>query len=68
MKKRVKALLFQAPAIILLIISFLGSLFVKMFGLAGLEEQIGWGSPILLGVILVAYFWGRKLERSNNPY
>ena len=58
MKNKVKAWLFEAPAILLLISAFIASVYVIVAG----TYQIGWATPIILLVILVLFFWGKSLE------
>jgi hypothetical protein len=64
MKRRTKSLLFQLPLIVLVMLSFAGSLVAKIGGL----YPLSWGTPITLALILGLYFWGRKLELDMNPY
>jgi len=61
MKKKTKAILFQLPGEILLIIAFVISLFVKLLNLYTLT----WFTPIVLGLILGFYFWGKRLEKHS---
>jgi hypothetical protein len=64
MENKTKALLFQLPAIILLIVATIGSWVVKIGGFYDLT----WGTPIILTVILVLYFYGRSFSKSKYPY
>jgi len=63
MKSKVKALALQAPAILLLIAAFIASAYLAVTG----QYNIGWATPIIFLIILVLYFWGRRLE-SKMPY
>ena len=59
MKLKTKSRLLQAPAMILLIAAFVASFVIKIMD----TYPITWGTPILLLIILVLYFWGRYIEK-----
>ncbi|MFW5847079.1 MAG: hypothetical protein ACOCUU_02885 [Nanoarchaeota archaeon] len=59
MKKRTKALLFQLPGAVILILSFIISFYIKLLT----DVPLTWETPILLGIVLAMYFYGRKLEK-----
>jgi len=66
MKKRTKALLFEAPAVLLLmIIPALGYLIIKLFNISPFSEQLSWGGLILMLVLVIAYFYGRMIEHNS---
>ncbi len=59
MRNKTKAFLLQAPALLLLIAAFIGSIVIKMAAL----YPITWGTPVMLALILAAYFWGKYFEK-----
>jgi hypothetical protein len=61
MERKVKSRLFQAPAILLLIASFFASIYAKVVGMIG-----SWATPVVILLILVAYFYGRYLENKSE--
>lgn len=59
MKSKVKGVLMQLPAWILLIGAFITSLVLKIMK----DPRINsWGAAVILGIIVILYFWGRKIE------
>jgi hypothetical protein len=61
MKRKVKARLFQTPAILLLVASFFASIYAKIIGMIG-----SWATPIIILLVLIAYFYGRSLENKSE--
>ncbi len=61
MNKKKMGFWFQMPAMVLLVASALGSLFVKISG----SFPLNWMTPITLLIIVVLFFMGRKYEKSN---
>jgi uncharacterized protein YacL len=62
MKKRVKALLFKTPAILLLVISFMASIYAAIRHISG----ISWAVPIILLIIVVLYFIGERVGKKDE--
>lgn len=62
MKKKTWGKILQAPAILLLVLSFFASIYAKFSG----KFPISLGTPIILLLILVAYFYGRHIENKNE--
>jgi len=59
MQKKIKARLFQAPAIILLIIApVIAAFYAKISGIV----KISWFTPIIILLVAVLYFYGRYVE------
>jgi len=69
MKKKTKILLYQLPAILLLmIIPALGYLIIKVFSISPYAEQLSWGGLILLLVIMALYFRGKYLRYNATKH
>ena len=62
MKKKVLARILQAPAILLLLVAFLASLYLAITK----QMDISFATPILLGIIVGLYFWGRNMETKSS--
>ncbi len=62
MNKKKLGFWFQVPAIVLVVVSFLASVYVKIAG----SYPVGWATPITLGIITILYFLGKKYEKSND--
>ena len=62
MKKRTLVALLQAPAVLLLIASFVASLYVKLAKI----YNIHWTTPALSLIVLVLYFWSWKIMLSKK--
>jgi len=61
MNKKILALILQLPLVVIMIASFFGSIYavIKKIG------DIGLAVPIIIGVIIIAYFYGRYLENES---
>jgi hypothetical protein len=68
MNKKVIGMILQAPAVLLLAVSFFASTYAVISGSYG--EQINWGTPVFLVIIIGLFFWGRWMENKgrNRPY
>jgi hypothetical protein len=62
MKKSTLSLLFRLPAEVLLVASFIASVYVKFSG----NLQVSWGAIVLLLIINALYFIGRFLSKNNS--
>ena len=62
MKKTIRSLLFKLPAILLLIVSFIASIYAAAKHISG----ITWAVPVILLIILVLYFVGEKIANRND--
>jgi hypothetical protein len=60
--KKLAPKILQLPLILLVIASFLGSIYASLKHISG----ITYATPIILAVIIVFYFYGRKLERRKE--
>jgi hypothetical protein len=62
--KKIIALILQLPVILLLITSFFVSIYAAIKNISG----IGFSTPVILGIIIILYFYGRYLEKkpANN--
>ena len=63
MKKKIIGRILQAPAILLLVATFIASIYAKMNNIAPITN---WGPAIVSGLILVLYFWGRFMEHKSH--
>jgi len=61
MKSRLPFLL-QLPLILLMIASFLGSIYAAIKKISG----IGYATPIIIGIFIALYFYGRHLEEKRR--
>jgi hypothetical protein len=68
MKKKTKALLLQLPALIVLIGATLMALIIKLFNIAPFNDSLSWPTAILLLLVMILYFLGRKIERPSSKY
>lgn len=63
MQKKLKARLFQIPAILLLIIvPVIGTFYIKITN----KINISWFTPIAVLAIAALYFYGRYLENKSD--
>ena len=62
MSKKVWSIILKIPLIILVIASFVGGLAAAIMGI----QDVTYGTPILIGIILVLYFIGVWLGRSKK--
>ena len=53
-------LVLEAPALLLLIASFLAGIYAAAYNI----QDMGYEVPIILGVVIVLYFIGSKIERN----
>jgi hypothetical protein len=60
--KKVIPILLQLPLILVMIISFFGSIYAAIYKISG----IGFATPVIIGIIIVLYFYGRCLERKRR--
>ena len=60
MSKKTIGILFKVPALLLLIASFLAGIYAAVYNI----QDMGWEVPIILGVVLVLYGIGSRLEGS----
>jgi uncharacterized protein YacL len=61
-KTKIKSLLFKTPAILLLIISFIASIYAAVKHISG----ITWAVPIILLIVLVLYFIGERVSKKDE--
>ena len=59
MSKKTWALILKAPALLLLILSFLTGIYAAIYDI----QEMGWEVPVILGVVLFLYFLGANLEK-----
>jgi hypothetical protein len=65
MKKRTLSMILQAPAILLLVVSFIGSIYAKIKMPTLINS---WGPAVILAIILGLYFWGRSMENKSDGF
>jgi hypothetical protein len=69
MKNTTKGLLFQLPAMILLVLTTIGVFYAKFSGIEIQGKPISWASPIITLLIVASFFVGMYFQRkSDNPY
>jgi len=61
MGKKTWSLILKAPALLLLIASFLAGIYAAIYEIQGMS----WEVPIILGVVIFLYFIGSNLERKH---
>ena len=52
----------QLPLILVMIASFFASIYAAVYKISG----IGFLTPVVLGIIIVLYFLGRRLEKNKR--
>jgi nitrogen fixation-related uncharacterized protein len=62
MKNRVKAWLLEAPAIILLVVALIASIYLA----ASKQYGVGWGAVIIFLIIVGLFFWGKYFENKQD--
>jgi hypothetical protein len=58
MNKKIISILLQLPFILLVVASFLGSIYALVKKIGGISP----GVPFILGFVIILYFYGRYLE------
>lgn len=66
MKKKTLAFILQLPALIAIVLVPISAFYIKIFKPDVLS--MFWATPITILLFSIAYFWGRKLEKSPYPY
>ena len=61
MKNKVKVLLFELPAILLLIAAFIGGIYVA----ATKQFNVNWATPLVLAIVLILFFIGKYFENKG---
>lgn len=62
MSKKTWSLILKAPALLLLIASFLAGIYAAIYNI----QDMGWEVPIILGVVIISYYIGSLLEKNEN--
>jgi len=62
MSKKIWSFILKAPALLLLVASFLAGIYAAMYNI----QEMGWEVPIILGVVIILYFIGSILEEKNS--
>jgi len=62
MKTKTSSFLMQLPLILVMIASFFASIYAAVYKISG----IGFLTPVVLGIIIVLYFLGRRLEKNKR--
>ncbi len=60
--KKIVPILLQLPLILVMIVSFFGSIYAAIYNISG----IGFATPIIIGIIIALYFYGRYLEKKHR--
>ena len=60
--KKILPIILQLPLILVMIASFFGSIYAVIAKIGG----INWAVPIIIGFIIVIYFYGRYLENKSK--
>lgn len=67
MHKKIKARLFQLPAIILFVlIPVIATFYIKIADVQIQGKSISWFTPIIVLLVAAAYFYGRYVENKNE--
>jgi len=64
MNKKIISLVLQSPLIILVIASFFGSIYAVIAKIGGISIAV----PIIIGIIIALYFYGRYLEKKSGNW
>ena len=64
MQNRTKGWILEAPAILVLIAAFIGSIYAKVNGL----YQIQLAVIIFIGIVVVLFFLGKYFDNKDNNY
>jgi hypothetical protein len=64
MNPKLKGMLMQLPAILILIVSVIGSFYLKL--MKNPPMTIRWATPITILIIVILYFWGRSVEMKSD--
>jgi len=62
MRNKTWSILLKAPALMLLIASFLAGVYAAIYDIQGM----GWEVPIILFVVLFLYYIGSKLDKEGK--
>ena len=62
MSKKTWSFILKAPALLLLVASFLAGIYAAIYKI----QEMGWEVPIILGVVIILYFIGSLLDKNNN--
>jgi len=57
--KKIVPILLQIPLMLVMIVSFFGSIYAAYAKIGG----IGFATPVIIGIIIALYFYGRYLEK-----
>jgi hypothetical protein len=60
--KKIIPILLQIPLILVMILSFFGSIYAAIYKISG----ICFATPVIIGIIIALYFYGRYLERKQR--
>ena len=60
MSKKTWSLVLKAPALLLLIASFLAGIYAAVYDI----QEMGWEVPVILGIVIFLYFLGSQMEKS----
>ena len=61
MNKKILPKILQLPFLLVMIASFFGSIYAAVKKI----NNISWGAPFVLGIVVALYFYGKYLE--NKP-
>ena len=62
MNRKIILIALQLPLILIVIASFFGSIYAVIAKIGGISFAV----PIIIGVIIALYFYGRYLESKSN--
>lgn len=60
MSNKIWGLILKAPALVLLIASFFAGIYAAAYNI----QNMGYEVPIILGIVIILYFIGSKMERN----
>ena len=64
MENRTLGLILQIPLILVMLASFIASIYAAATGLGGVTAA----TPIILGLVIIIYFIGRRLEKMSTHH
>ncbi len=64
MNNKIKGLLMQLPALIILVVVVIGSFYLKL--MKNPPISVRWATPITILIIVVLYFWGRAVQKKGD--
>lgn len=64
MKKKVIGLVLQLPLLLIIVASFFASIYAAIAKIGG----VSFGVTAILGIVIIIYFYGRRLEKKQDSW